>query len=188
MVKCPYCEYQTNISAGFASHLCNHHGDALQAERPDRKSDMSNLKLHSRKHTGAMLQCMYCRYKTTRSNTLKTHLRIHTGDKLQCPHCHYKTAFSSDLKQHLRKHTGDMLQCPHCDYETSHSGSLNVHLRKHTGDMLQCPHCEYKTTRSGALKKHLRIHGSRTVRPKTGKDEIEKTYLDLGYPNLPKLN
>ena len=109
VVKCPHCEYQTNKSAGLSSHSCNHHGDALQAERPDRKSDMSNLKLHSRKHTGAMLQCMYCRYKTTRSNTLKTHLRIHTGDKLQCPHCHYKTAFSSDLSKHLRRHTGGLL-------------------------------------------------------------------------------
>ena len=84
-VKCPNCEYQTNISTGLASHLCV----KFQAERLDRKSDLSDLKPYLRKRTSvrkrtsAMLQCQYCSYKTIYSSSLKNHLRIHTDDMVK---------------------------------------------------------------------------------------------------------
>ena len=77
--KCGYCDFQTARSG--------------------------NLKIHSRKHTGEMLQCQHCDYTTTKSRLLKFHSRKHTGENFHCQHCDYKTVYSSNLKRHSGKHT-----------------------------------------------------------------------------------
>ena len=56
-------------------------------------------------------KCGYCDFQTHRSFDLKVHSRKHTGEMLQCQQCDYTTARSRDLKVHSRKHTGEMLQC-----------------------------------------------------------------------------
>ena len=52
-------------------------------------------------------RCGYCNFQTARSDNLKAHSRKHTGEMLQCHHCDYTTTRSDSLKVHSRKHTGE---------------------------------------------------------------------------------
>ena len=49
-------------------------------------------------------------------NNVKIHSRKDVGEVLQCQHCDYTTVYSTLFKIHCSKHTRDMLQCQHCDY------------------------------------------------------------------------
>ena len=49
-------------------------------------------------------KCGDCDFQTAYSGSLKVHSRKHTGEMLQCQHCDYTTVHSRNLKVHSRKH------------------------------------------------------------------------------------
>ncbi|CAF97509.1 unnamed protein product, partial [Tetraodon nigroviridis] len=102
---------------------------------------LSNLQLHSRKHTGEKpYQCDFpdCGQSFSRSDQLKRHQRRHTGVKpFECETCQRKFSRSDHLKTHTRTHTGKTSEKPfNCRW----------------------PNCQKKFARSDELVRHHNMH------------------------------
>ncbi|XP_029697167.1 WT1 transcription factor a isoform X2 [Takifugu rubripes] len=99
---------------------------------------LSNLQLHSRKHTGEKpYQCDFtdCGQSFSRSDQLKRHQRRHTGVKpFECETCQRKFSRSDHLKTHTRTHTGEKpFNCrwPNCLKKFARSDELVRHHNMH---------------------------------------------------------
>ena len=91
-------------------HQCNH-----------TTTYSNHLEAHSQKHSGAILQCQNCDYKTGCPCVIKLHARL-------CP----QNPKSSKSSQHAEvsinaENSGEMLRCQYCDYKTIHSHQLKAH-------------------------------------------------------------
>ncbi|XP_053741275.1 Wilms tumor protein homolog isoform X6 [Synchiropus splendidus] len=102
---------------------------------------LSQLQLHSRKHTGEKPhQCDYadCGRRFSRSDQLKRHQRRHTGVKpFQCETCQRQFSRSDHLKTHTRTHTGKTSEKPFT---------------------CRWPSCQKRFARSDELVRHHNMH------------------------------
>ncbi|KAG5751995.1 hypothetical protein H9Q70_005337 [Fusarium xylarioides] len=149
MLKCPYCDYVSDVPAHVEKHVATHTGE--------------------QRHV-----CDYpgCSFKTASPSNLATHKMTHTGEhnhKCDYPGCTFTSISSSNLTVHKRQqHTKEKphkCDWPGCDYATAHSPSLTIHKRKHTGEKpFKCDlaGCSFATTSQGNLNKHKSKHGKAT--------------------------
>ena len=80
MLKCPYCQYQTQWK--------------------------HNLKTHIRRHTGEKpYNCSFCNKPFACKTGLNMHIKIHTREKMfKCELCDYSATQASSLRCHIFKH------------------------------------------------------------------------------------
>ncbi|KAM9807552.1 LOW QUALITY PROTEIN: WT1 transcription factor a [Neosynchiropus ocellatus] len=106
-----------------------------------------------------------CNKRYFKLSQLQLHSRKHTGEKPhQCDYadCGRRFSRSDQLKRHQRRHTGvKPFQCETCQRQFSRSDHLKTHTRTHTGEKpFSCrwPNCQKKFARSDELVRHHNMH------------------------------
>uniref|UniRef100_A0A8C4WV64 Myoneurin n=1 Tax=Eptatretus burgeri TaxID=7764 RepID=A0A8C4WV64_EPTBU len=142
--ECDECDKAFAQKCQLVFHARTHH----DVEKPYsctvcglRFPTSSNLKIHTRKHSGERpYVCETCGQRFTQASTLTYHVRRHTGERpYVCEACGKTFAVSSSLIIHARTHTGEKpYSCSQCGRHFVSSGELDKHSRSHGGKA----HCE----------------------------------------------
>ena len=102
-------------------------------------------------------QCGECRRLFSQVGNMKVHLKVHTGEKPQCTACDESL---SHLKSHLGRKKPSPFSCTFCAKTFSFRISLTRHVRIHTGERpFDCTECDKKFRQKISLTNHLRTHG-----------------------------
>lgn len=213
LLKCPLCNYRSQISVKVYRHLQTHSemkGFACtQCEKPKFFAQEAQLKRHMEIHEAAdgdgnkkvrwysQKTCEICQHVFANSKTLSKHIKqVHNKIKpFICKVCGYKAARKATITIHERQHTGERpLQCKveNCDFRAADPSVLVKHMKKHdiansTTKSYQCPKCEYTTIQAPALKNHIRAKHE-DFYPQIKCDQCNFTSINEKTLNLHKLD
>ena len=122
------------------------------------------LRLHQKTHEEhEPLQCELCEYKCIGKKPFKNHQKHHTGKIIPCGLCNYKTDIERQLILHQKKmHPNPVMhKCDNCDYESKSIANVVKHDETvHQGVRIICYNCDRKFTQNSDLDKHMaKEHG-----------------------------
>ena len=160
-VKCGDCSYKTVVKSNLESHVIIHHnGDPVLCEQCEFKtvSEQRLIEHVKVEHEGFRFECESCDYKGKSSKSFSKHKKIHTGKLLLCDRCDFKTIENSYFKRHiLEKHEGQKYICDSCDYQATRPERLKNHIRVvHEGIVHQCNICQAKIRNRDKMARHLK--------------------------------
>jgi hypothetical protein len=121
------CNYSTNLSIEFSSHLEMH-------KRIFDHQDFKNV-----------VKCAYCEFAGSDGSDLMTHLlTIHASEKLACTKCFYRSISKYNVRTHFKKYHDKTLQifmkCKHTKKLTvSETSKEAVELRQTNVLPIKCP-------------------------------------------------
>ncbi|XP_062544154.1 PR domain zinc finger protein 5-like [Armigeres subalbatus] len=116
-----------------------------------------------RKQKIRMIQCPYCKYRTTSKSMFQHHVDRHENPNDASPwkcsfaNCSEAYATKEDLLKH-KKEIHSKYVCDICGLVLKHKYSLEVHLRRHYGDSkYPCRYCETSYFTANELKLHVTV-------------------------------
>ncbi|XP_063696948.1 zinc finger protein 728 [Culicoides brevitarsis] len=213
LLKCPLCNYRSQISVKVFRHLQTHSEmkefACTVCEKPRYFAQESQLKRHMESiHEStepdankkvrwySQKTCEICQHVFANSKTLSKHIKqVHNKIKpFICKVCGYKAARKATITIHERQHTGERpLSCKveNCDFRAADPSVLVKHMKKHdTGNSstnYQCPKCDYTTIQAPALKNHIRAKHE-DFYPQIKCDQCNFTSINEKTLNLHKLD
>lgn len=178
LLKCPLCNFRSQISVKVYRHLQTH--GALKNYQCDlcdkRFVKLDQMRTHMQTHATNQEEsrwyspktCKICQHLFANSKTLSKHIKqVHNKIKpFICKVCGYKAARKATITIHERQHTGERpLQCKvdDCDFRAADPSVLAKHMKKHDNNeqakSYRCPSkdCNYTTIQTSALKNHIRV-------------------------------
>uniref|UniRef100_A0A336K7T8 CSON002996 protein n=1 Tax=Culicoides sonorensis TaxID=179676 RepID=A0A336K7T8_CULSO len=214
LLKCPLCDYRSQISVKVYRHLQTHKEmkgyECTKCEKKKVFAQEAQLKRHMEIHEAAdddnankkarwysQKTCEICQHVFANSKTLSKHIKqVHNKIKpFICNVCGYKAARKATSIIHARTHTGDRpLQCKaeNCDFRAADPSVLVKHMKKHdignnTTKSYQCPKCDYTTIQAPAIKNHIRAKHE-DFYPQIKCDQCNFTSINEKTLNLHKLD
>lgn len=210
LLKCPLCDYRSQISVKVFRHLQTHSAmKSYECIQCDKKfAQESQLKSHMENHETTEAEsakkarwysqktCEICQHVFANSKTLSKHIKqVHNKIKpFICKVCGYKAARKATITIHERQHTGERpLQCKveKCDFRAADPSVLVKHMKKHDNDAstksYKCPKCKYTTIQAPALKNHIRAKHE-DFYPQIKCDQCSFTSINEKILNLHKLD
>lgn len=210
LLKCPLCNYRSQISVKVFRHLQTHSEmkefECTQCEKPKFFAQEAQLKRHMEIHEApdadankkvrwySQKTCEICQHVFANSKTLSKHIKqVHNKIKpFICKVCGYKAARKATITIHERQHTGERpLSCKveNCGFRAADPSVLVKHMKKHDigNTNYQCPKCDYTTIQAPALKNHIRAKHE-DFYPQIKCDQCNFTSINEKTLNLHKLD
>ncbi|KXJ72265.1 hypothetical protein RP20_CCG018468 [Aedes albopictus] len=152
----PRPQHLTHSSKNYEFHLAHHkkfEGTPSERKEPPVK----------RKQKIRMLQCLYCKYRTTSKSMFQNHVDRHANptdeNPWKCSFANCSEAFPTkdDLLKH-KKEIHSNYVCDICGLAVKHKYTLEVHLRRHNGNSnYPCWYCDTSFYTANELKMHMTV-------------------------------